>query len=100
MVTRLWTTKEAYVKAIGEGLGFSLDRIEVVMEDGAVRGISVDGRDVREDGWGWASGTQSDGYCWAACSSGAAGIGEVQHVEWDSFVNGLLAPLPPPTPPS
>ena len=69
-LTTIWCVKEAYVKAIGEGVGFGLDRIEVVFEyaDGShaeVKGVLVDGRDIQESGWSIGSGyLDGGGYRW------------------------------------
>src|SRR5512135_1240383 len=41
---RLWTSKEAFLKAVGMGLTIPLDRIEVALAaDGAPRLVSIDG---------------------------------------------------------
>ena len=56
-ITTLWTYKECYTKAIGEGVGFGLDRIGLTLgPSGEVDGVCVDGEDVRFQGWQYASG--------------------------------------------
>lgn len=51
-LTKLWSVKEAYTKAIGEGITFGLERIEVELSAsaGKVERVKVDGRDVDERG--------------------------------------------------
>ena len=56
-ITTLWTFKECYTKAIGEGVGFGLDRIDLTLgPNGEVEGVCVDGEDVRFNGWQYAFG--------------------------------------------
>lgn len=56
-LTTLWTIKEGYTKAIGTGIGFGLERIEVDLgPSGGVQGVNVDGRLVALDGWRVKSG--------------------------------------------
>lgn len=38
-----WTCKEAFVKAVGEGLSFALDRVETAVHPARPRVVSVDG---------------------------------------------------------
>lgn len=48
---RIWTRKEAYIKAIGIGLGFALDRFSVTLERDAPRLIHIDGDVDRARQW-------------------------------------------------
>ena len=92
-VTTLWTLKEGYTKAIGEGIGFGLDRIRVdVEEDGDVVKVSVDDRDVRDDGWEWSTGwlDEDEGYGWAVYWRGDCEKGEkagIIKVSWQEFLS-------------
>lgn len=61
MLTPLWTLKEGYTKAVGEGVGFGLERINVVWEGKEVRRVEVDGRDIADDGWKWKLGRIGQG---------------------------------------
>lgn len=64
-LTRIWCIKEAYVKAIGEGVGFGLQRIEVCLgDDGSLEGVKVDGKSLGDNGWMVSLGTL-EGYIWA-----------------------------------
>jgi 4'-phosphopantetheinyl transferase len=91
LLTTLWTIKEGYTKAIGEGIAFGLDRIEVDPGDGSVAGVTVDGRDVREDGWRWAVGSLEGGaYGYAVIWRGEEGAVEVEAVGWDQFVRAFI----------
>lgn len=56
-LTTLWTLKEGYTKAVGEGIVFGMERIEVDMgQKGEVWDVCVDGRPVGLDGWKYATG--------------------------------------------
>lgn len=75
-LTTIWCVKEAYVKAIGEGVGFGLERIEVVFHEdknshAAVKSVLVDGRDIQESGWTVGSGYLDRGaYRWISIYEG------------------------------
>ena len=85
-ITTFWTLKEGCVKAIGEGIGFGLERIQVDMDDsGVVGAVSVNGRDVKELGWNWSCGNL-EGYGWAAYWKGPNTKCEVQHISWETFM--------------
>lgn len=59
-----WTQKEAFVKAVGEGLSFALDRVEVAVHPAVPRIVSVDGRP--NDVWTLAEVDCGPGYASAA----------------------------------
>ena len=76
-LTRIWCIKEAYVKAIAEGVGFGLQRIDVSLSDSdSVNGndkkilaeVKVDGKDIDKDGWTVDLGVLEEGYIWAYVS--------------------------------
>ncbi|BEI85254.1 hypothetical protein CcaverHIS002_0506550 [Cutaneotrichosporon cavernicola] len=91
LLTTLWTIKEGYTKAIGEGIAFGLDRIEVDPGDGSVAGVRVDGRDVRKDGWRWAVGSLEGGaYGYAVIWRGEESAVEVETVGWDEFIRAFI----------
>jgi len=62
---RLWTRKEAYIKAIGTGLGHSLDRFAVTIERGDVRFLHLDGDELEARRWVLAAIEAPDGYAGA-----------------------------------
>ncbi|KAL7425177.1 hypothetical protein Q5752_000865 [Cryptotrichosporon argae] len=103
-LTTLWTLKEAYTKAIGTGISFGLSRIAVDLGDGRTRAVRVDGAELRELGWGWATG-RLEGAQWAVVwrdgdgqtSTGqGAGAGQGQreivpaHVSWAQFTRTFI----------
>lgn len=61
ILTTLWTLKEGYTKAIGEGVGFGLERINVVFDGLEPARVEVDGRDIEDDGWRWRIGRIGQG---------------------------------------
>jgi 4'-phosphopantetheinyl transferase len=65
-----WTRKEAFVKALGEGLSFELDRAEVSVHPEPARLRSVDGDAEAAAGWTMADVDAGPGYagCVAADS--------------------------------
>ena len=108
LLMTLWTVKEAYVKAIGEGIGFGLDRIVLEFEPAgpdsnptqslpAVNRVTVDGVDVSARGWSWAFGTvgrdptsatdSTRPYAWATFCRGDQAASKLQHVQWDDFIS-------------
>lgn len=93
MLTTLWTVKEGFTKATGEGISAGLDRIAVDLGDGTVNGVSVDGRDVREDGWRWAVGSLDAGaYGYAVVWRGEV-VSEdvsVEAISWERFVKAFI----------
>ncbi|KAL0247056.1 hypothetical protein I308_104090 [Cryptococcus tetragattii IND107] len=93
-LTKLWSVKEAYTKAIGEGITFGLERIEVELSAGAgkVERVKVDGKDVDERGWEWRVGDIGDDYGWAAWWRGDDVERElvIDHISWEDFARPLL----------
>lgn len=57
--------KEGYTKAIGTGISFGLERINVQPGVGMVSKLEIDGRDARSQGWRWAVGSLDGAYGWA-----------------------------------
>ena len=98
-LTTLWTFKEGYTKAIGQGVGFGLDRITLALDQrGDVEGVCVDGEDIRWDGWKWAKGwiESKDGlhkeeYGWVAIWRGDPDWdGQLTTVTWDDFLRTFM----------
>lgn len=96
LITRIWTFKEAYVKATGEGIVFGLERIRLdLTRDGEVHSVRVDGRDVKSDGWDWAFGSidakvnEKRPYGWAVFWKKDAWSVELEHVQWESFMTSF-----------
>lgn len=48
---RLWTRKEAYIKALGTGLGHALDRFAVTIDPAHVRFVHLDGDEAAARSW-------------------------------------------------
>ncbi|MDQ3913986.1 MAG: 4'-phosphopantetheinyl transferase superfamily protein [Actinomycetota bacterium] len=68
---RCWTRKEAFVKALGEGLSFDLGRVEVSTGPDA-RVVSVDGDEGAGSLWSIADISPRDGYAGAVVADVAA----------------------------
>lgn len=65
---RCWTRKEAFVKALGEGLSFELDRVEVSVHPDPARILSVDGDAAAGDRWTMRDVPVGEGYAGAVAS--------------------------------
>lgn len=72
---RLWTRKEAYIKAIGTGLTFALDRFAVTLEPASPRLLHVDGDAARAHGWSLVDVSPGAGYV-GALAAPRARVGE------------------------
>lgn len=81
---RCWTCKEAFVKAVGEGLSFDLDRVEVAVYPEPPELTTLDGRAEAALGWTLREVDAGSGYAGAvvADSPGA----EVVVREWEGTV--------------
>lgn len=66
-----WTRKEAYLKAIGAGLGFGLDRFEVSVDPGRAALLRVDNRPGEESRWVLRQLHAAPGYSGALVVEGA-----------------------------
>ncbi|OCF61826.1 4'-phosphopantetheinyl transferase [Kwoniella mangroviensis CBS 10435] len=90
----LWTLKEGYTKAVGEGITFGLERIEVILDDqGDVQCVKVDGKDSEDIGWNYKLGNV-EGNRWAVWWRGddteeEGGVKFVD-VRWEEFEKPLV----------
>jgi phosphopantetheinyl transferase len=86
-LTKIWCLKEAYVKAIAEGVGFGLQRIDVsIAGDGTLEGVKVDGSALEDDGWSFELGIL-EGYVWACISESSDRLGEPRIVPYQDIIN-------------
>jgi phosphopantetheinyl transferase len=94
MITLLWTVKEGYVKATGDGIVFGLERIAVEIAELKASTISVDGRNVLEIGWDWTNGWIGDDfeqYGWTAYwRNGVSRTTQIEHIRWDQFIQPFI----------
>jgi len=87
-LTKIWCLKEAYVKAIAEGVGFGLQRIDVSLtDDGALRSVKVDGKALEDDGWSVELGILEGGYIWACITESSEKMGEPRIVPYQDIIN-------------
>ena len=82
---RCWTRKEAFVKALGEGLSFDLDRVEVSVGADA-RLLSVDRAEA--ESWWIADVSPRDGYAGAVVAD--LQDAELTVREWPGFVTAAV----------
>ena len=69
----IWAAKEAYVKALGEGVTFGLQRIDVHVDNECLATIRVDGANIKDEHWTWSSGWLEHRQCaWVAVGRGQA----------------------------
>ncbi|ORY34708.1 hypothetical protein BCR39DRAFT_556220 [Naematelia encephala] len=93
-ITTLWTLKEGYTKAIGQGILFGMERICVDLDDitGEPKRVKVDGKDVEEDGWSWKVGKlgvqDEEQYGWAVYWRPEDHNQDfsVEEIDWHDFV--------------
>jgi 4'-phosphopantetheinyl transferase len=91
-LTKIWCLKEAYVKAIGEGVGFGLQRIDVSLsDDGALRGVKADGKVLEEGGWSVELGILEEGYIWACITESSERLGDPRIVPYQDIINVMLS---------
>lgn len=79
-----WTCKEAFVKAVGEGLSFELDRVEVAVRPLLARVVSIDGDEGAAAGWTLRDVQVGPGYA-AAVAVDSPGVDVVLR-EWSPSV--------------
>lgn len=84
--------KEGYTKAIGTGISFGLERINVHLGDGKVASLEIDGKDARLDGWHWDVGSLDAGaYGWAVIWNGEQDQTVTpEPLEWNLFVRSFI----------
>jgi 4'-phosphopantetheinyl transferase len=86
---RCWTRKEAYVKAIGEGLSHPLDRFQVSLAPNTpARLISVEGSPQEIARWGMISFDPAPGYIAALVVEGPGSEEPLKH--WRFQPEGLF----------
>lgn len=80
---RLWTCKEAYLKAIGTGLSFGLDKVEIDIADGTDSVLACVNGDADEAvGWTLKDLDVATGYAAALAVNGHGR--DVRYWQWDS----------------
>ena len=76
-----WTRKEAFVKAVGEGLSHSLDDFDVTLRPGdEPRLLELDGSTARAAGWSLFDVSPMDG--WVGALAVERTEAEVHHAGW------------------
>ena len=86
-LTKIWCLKEAYVKAIGEGVGFGLQRIDVSLsDDGVLISVKVDGKALEDEGWSVELGIL-EGYVWACITESSDRLGELRIIPHQNIIN-------------
>jgi phosphopantetheinyl transferase len=86
-LTKIWCLKEAYVKAIGEGVGYGLQRIDVSLsDDGVLESVKVDGKVLKNEGWSVELGIL-EGYVWACITESGERLGEPRIVPYQDIIN-------------
>lgn len=93
MLAMMWAAKEAYVKALGAGVTFGLQRIDVhVKTDCLVESIEVDGTNMLHQNWIWSSGWLDDyQFAWVAIDRSHTvqqGL-EPEHLAWNDLCADL-----------
>jgi 4'-phosphopantetheinyl transferase len=88
-LTKIWCLKEAYVKAIGEGVGFGLQRIDVSLsDDGVLEKVEVDGKALEDNGWSVELGIL-EGYVWACITESSEKLGEPRIIPYQDIINAM-----------
>ena len=76
------------MKAIAEGVGFGLQRIDVSLnDDGALKGVKVDGKALEDDGWAVELGILEGEYIWACITESSDRLGEPRIVTYQNIIN-------------
>ena len=79
---RCWTRKEAFVKAVGEGVSFDLRRVVVSAEPEA-RILSIDGDEAAAASWWAADVSPRPGYAAAVVAAGA--VSDLSVRDWSGL---------------
>ena len=85
---RCWCLKESYVKAIGTGIKFGLQRIEflpgcIVDDACTTTSVKIDGE--LQEGWMFHE-SMFDGHIMALAVRGGEGVGQVERVEFEDLL--------------
>lgn len=89
-LARLWVVKEAYVKAIGEGIVFGLQRIDVnLAHDGTLVKVTVDGKTLDETGWSAYLGSLVNGYIWACVTESSEETTQPKTISYQQIIDAM-----------
>jgi hypothetical protein len=87
-LTKIWCLKEAYVKAVAEGVGFGLQRIDISLnDDGVLVSVKVDGKALEDEGWSVELGILEGGYIWACMTDSSERLGEPRIIPHQDIIN-------------
>ncbi|WWC73650.1 uncharacterized protein I206_107622 [Kwoniella pini CBS 10737] len=98
ILMKFWTLKESFTKAIGEGITFGLERIEVLLKNNnnnEIEKVKIDGKDSNEIGWQWKQDKIGKENCiysiwWRGEDFYPDEDCSMQNVNWEEFEKPLL----------
>ncbi len=85
---RIWTIKEAYLKAKGTGLSVSPTTVEIESQGDDFHFYSIDGNRENANGWKIISYSPAPGFCAAIVVEGRGN--QIYHFNWQSSVLNLV----------